>query len=335
MTLLDYTDYNFLVITDLYDNALGGSHNVHVMDQAGSVQTQAMGFSTLAVRRASWTPPFTINLGGFGSGDNAMRVAGVLGQVMTLPFGSIVPGDYNANANTACSASTACFSPPTTPGGTGTLNIGPNNDNTHNSQYKYVIAHEFGHAIQDRASGTVHLDYARDPTLDENGPCGCGFVSDPTDRAHCLQSRQNNGATESESFAHYVAANTWNGSSGACTFVYYKNFREDTGSITKPPFAKSCSAQTKWLENHCVAPSRGVEWDWLNFFRGAGASGAIVPIADVHGIFRQACGGTCTSSVEPSFTDLQNAALAYYGGNSFDARYLAFKTGGTNFGVNH
>ena len=115
MTLLNYTDYTFLVITDLYDNALGGSHNVHVMDQAGSVQTQAMGFSTLTVLRPSWAPPFTINLGGFGSGDNAMRVAGVLGQVLRLPFGSIVPGDYNANANTACSGSTACFSPPTTP----------------------------------------------------------------------------------------------------------------------------------------------------------------------------------------------------------------------------
>ena len=332
MTLLDYTDYSFLVTTDLYDNALGGSHNVHVADSIGSVQTQAMGFSTLTVRRPSWAPPFTINLGGFGSGDNQMRVAGVLGQVLTLPFGSIVPGDYNVNANLRCNgdpmASTACFSQ-------GTVFIGHNMDDTHNSQYKYVVAHEFGHAIQDRASGTVHLDYGRDPALDENGPCGCGFVSDSTDRAHCLQSRQKMGATESESFAHYVAANTWNGSSGACTFVYYKNFREDGGAISKPPFAKSCSAQTKWLENHCVAPSRGVEWDWLNFFRGAGVSGAIVPIADVHGIFRQACGGTCTSSIEPSFTDLQNAALAYYGGNPFDARYLAFKTGGTNFGVNH
>jgi hypothetical protein len=334
MTLLDYTDYTFLVTTDLQDNALGGSHNIHVLDKTGSVQTQAMGFSTLSVHRASWMPRFAINLGGFGSGDNQMRVAGAIGQVMMLPFGSIDPADYEVHANEVCSNSTACYhaATGTTPG---FLSIGANNDGTHNSQYKFVVAHEFGHAIQDHAVGTLISDYSRDADLDDNGPCGCGFVSDPTDRSHCLQSRQRLAASETESFAHYVAANTWNGSSGACTFVYYKNFRNDDATITKPPLAKSCSAQTRWLENHCVLASRGVEWDWLNFFRGAGVSAAPIPVGDVHAIFRQACGGRCDGSQEPSFASLQSAALTYYGGNPFDSRFLAFQSAGTSFGVNH
>ena len=335
MTLLDFTDYTLLVMTDLQDNALGGSHNVHIADATGNVQTQAIGFSTQRVRRASASPPFSFTVGGFGSGDNAMRVAGVLGQAMTLPFGSMPPGAYNVNANQRCNgdaaASTACFSPAAS-----TLFIGPNIDGTHNSQYKFVVAHEFGHAIQQAAIGGLHTDYARDTTLNENGPCGCGFVSDPTDRAHCLQSRQKLGAVEAESFAHYVAANTWNGSSGACTFVYYKNSLEADGTtITKPPFGRSCNAQTRWLENHCAAASRGVEWDWLNFFRGAGAGGAPIPIADVHSIFRQACGGMCSTASEPSYNALQSAALAYYGGNPSDARYVAFQAAGINYGVKH
>jgi len=58
-------------------------------------------------------------------------------------------------------------------------------------------------------------------------------------------------------------------------------------------------------------------------------------MSDVHGIFRQACGGTCSTANEPSFLDLQNAALAFYGGSQFDARYAAFRVAGVNFGVNH
>lgn len=68
---------------------------------------------------------------------------------------------------------------------------------------------------------------------------------------------------------------------------------------------------------------------------GYGAGGAPIPIADVHSIFRQACGGMCSTASEPSYNALQSAALAYYGGSLTDARFVAFRNGGINYGVNH
>lgn len=117
LTLEDYTGYTMIVRTELDDNAIGGSHRVHVRDLSGAIQTHAIGFSTLIVRRPSWYPRFAIRLGGFGSGDDQTRVAGALGQTLYgLPWLAIAPGDYevrNQRCNGDPTASTACYSPNT------------------------------------------------------------------------------------------------------------------------------------------------------------------------------------------------------------------------------
>lgn len=335
ITLDDYADYTMFVNTNISDRdgVLGGAHNVRVLDPTGAAESRWIGFSTLRVRRPSWEPDVVINLGGFGSGDSEMRAAGVIGRVLSNAWArQSEPGDYEIHANQRCldkdNSYTACYSG-------GIVYLGANRDSTHNTQYKHVVTHEFGHAIQDRSFGTLRLSYARDADVNESGACGCGFVPDTTDRAHCLQSRQQLGAVQNEAYGHYIAANTWNNTAApACTFVYYKTFREDSGQLVQPPVAKDCRVQARWMENHCTANNRGVEWDWLNFFRSSGVSGTPIPLSDLKAVYRRACGGTaCSGSNEPTFSQLQSAAQTEFGAGT--AKYNAFRAASTNYGIAH
>lgn len=134
----------------------------------------------------------------------------------------------------------------------------------HNSRFKFVIAHELGHGVHDSA-GAAPLFNLTSTNDDDSGDCGCGFVDNPVDRSHCLQSEEPIGGAAAEGFAHYFAARVWNDDDqNACTFVYYKNFNAN-GMLLRPPVVRSCVQQVKWLENKCGGTSNyGVEWDWMN-----------------------------------------------------------------------
>ncbi len=77
---------------------------------------------------------------------------------------------------------------------------------------------------------------------------------------------------------------------------------------------------------------RGVERDWLNFFRANQTGDSPTSMADQLRIFTQSCNGRDCGSVNPEYGTIENAAFAYYG-SRFDARALAFQKRADDNGV--
>lgn len=343
LPLTDYTSYTLYVGTFLDTGDVQINVGTGSATTPGTPYAFGVGFSTLKVSTPVGSKPIAIHLLLQGSSEIVTNAIATMSKVLYTANGGLVEyqpvlvpsGGYQVEANARClfdsSQSTACASG-------NTLYLGPNTDGTHNTQWKFVAAHEFGHLAANAAGIFFPTSYARDWSSSdplEQGACGCGFVSDPTDRAHCLQSRQLLGDAENEAFAHYFSANVWNtlATGSQCTFVYYKNFRTDDGTINRPPFARSCSTPVKWLENHCVAAARGVEWDWLNFWRAAATDPNSTRMNDLFNILPRACGSGGCGSHAPSFADMVSAANAYYGPN--DPRARTFNNLGNANGVNH
>ncbi|HEX5100181.1 MAG TPA: hypothetical protein VFV94_11805 [Polyangiaceae bacterium] len=121
---------------------------------------------------------------------------------------------------------------------------------TDDSRWKFVIAHEAGHQIEERGIG--HLpdafytfscppnttctgrrgevvgagDSLSDPPLvPEEAPfCSCKYVT-VANSLHCLQSIERVGAAQAEGFGQFFASRAWNRQDdGDCRFGYYKEF---------------------------------------------------------------------------------------------------------------
>jgi hypothetical protein len=162
-------------------------------------------------------------------------------------------------------------------------------------RWKFVVAHEIGHVVQARRTGTwndfLTFNGADDPP---GAPplCSCGHI-DRSNRLHCLQSIENPSGAATEAFAHLFATRVWNDFTQTdATFVYYKDLldthcapgSEACGgdpmnpglSISKPPFRVDALAAPKWRNNHCggVPPfdtgdtiaTMGTERDWMGFY---------------------------------------------------------------------
>ena len=129
------------------------------------------------------------------------------------------------------------------------------------SHWKFVIAHEAGHAVQELAMGefaqtgysyrcppgmtcngvTVNSGYIDPPSLLLPSLCGCQHVQS-TQGLHCLQSIERGGAAQGEGFAQFFAARVWNTQEeDDCTFVYYKDFLD-----------YSCTPGTSIAEGTCA-----------------------------------------------------------------------------------
>jgi hypothetical protein len=118
------------------------------------------------------------------------------------------------------------------------------------SHWKFVVAHEAGHQLQDRATGNgPSPDYlfscppgmtcdqrkgevpglpdllSDPPLIPATAPfCGCDHVTS-ANGLHCLQSIERSTSAQNEGFAQFFASRVWNTQDEAdCTFVYYKEF---------------------------------------------------------------------------------------------------------------
>jgi hypothetical protein len=246
-------------------------------------------------------------------GDERANAAAVVSRILSLGNATVPVPAANYRINIArCgndpTSFTACFEP-----GNNTLWLGQNNDpgKTQNASWKYVVAHEFGHAIQAAFGVAPQVNYGAPTT----SICGCDQVFDPVDRSHCMTSKEFNGGVGNESFGHLIAANTWNTpGSATCKFVYYKE-TIDTGVTLTPPVAIDCNVQAKWLETKCLEADRGVEWDWMNWKRAVG----VAPVAqqtnvtELADIYKRACGGVSCANLNPSAAQLIAAARTKYG----------------------
>lgn len=297
-----------------------GGAEVKVNDRPnGSVIHRTVVFKTGTIGVA----PTSLSVGEVGKPRHATRAAAIASAVLRRQGARIPQNSYTVHANQACPNAPACASG-------ASIFLGPNTDGTHNSQWRYVVGHEFGHAVQYRANaepnGSAKYDAAGGGAI-----CECGHVDDPTDRQHCLQSREFVPAASGEGFGHYFASLVFG--SG---FTYYKSFRDDSETVHAPPFTIPANTPVRWLETRCNEAERGVEWDWLTFQYSVSVAPNPTRLDDLLDIYRRACGGDCSASgttPAPTFFTLRNAAMAKYGPQ--DARALDFEQRGLASGVNH
>jgi hypothetical protein len=194
--------------------------------------------------------------------------------------------------------------------------------------FKVVTQHELGHRVQGALVGEPNNDYTIDAT---QAACRCDHVTS-SNNLHCLQGRAMVSAAQVEGWGQYFAAtNLNNGGDSNCTFAYYKEFRNDNGTVTAPPMAKSCFSQVKWMANHCAASNRGTEWDWMNhYWRVANKDG--YSFTDFKNLYRTACGGGSCTGVQVTWFATAAAAVATFGQNTPKA--TAWSSQSNNFGGN-
>lgn len=97
------------------------------------------------------------------------------------------------------------------------------------SFWKYVVAHEIGHLIQARGTGSYAYTYDPAATGTFRAPpkCACDHVQ-TSNTLHCLQSVEEPGAAQVEGYAQFFASRIFNRASDPdCTFKYYKEFLND------------------------------------------------------------------------------------------------------------
>jgi hypothetical protein len=282
--------------------------------------------------------------------------------MLRQPDMGMVPGTYKAIANDGCPSlnlkTDSCFSP-----GDSILFIGPGNGNAPvDSAWKYVIAHESGHFVQQKAMGSLDPTYSfcpannpncdlRSPTQSLNDPpdapalCKCDHVT-VAYQLHCLQSIERSQDAQIEGWAQFYASKTWNNpDESSCTFQYYKEFLDvscppgatctnKTGGISIfPPLARTCKDVVKWRNRHCAVPDFGTEFDWMGFLWNANTSSdQKATMSDLFAAYRQACGNAaCGRGNAVDWAKFSAGASATLGGTSAKFRHLT--TTAASYGV--
>jgi hypothetical protein len=201
------------------------------------------------------------------------------------------------------------------------------------SNFKTILEHELGHAVQRMLMGQPTVgDVGQEYRIDTTAPsCRCDNVV-TSNKLHCLQSRHEVWAAQNEGWGSFFAATNLNTNvDNNCTFAYYKEFRNDDGTVTSPPMAKSCFNQTRWMETHCNSSTRGTEWDWMNFYWRLNNKDGY-SFADFTSVYTMACAGSCDGK-PVTWPPLNFSAGSVFGVGS--AKAVAWTNQGTNFGVAH
>jgi hypothetical protein len=135
-----------------------------------------------------------------------------------------------------------------------------------NSERKFIIAHELGHAVEQNSAG---IGAAVDLSDIGNPPAAC----QSTTADHTLTSREWITTAKIEGFANFYAAASFNlPNSGADCWMRVGPTRVDcAGTMTHA---------ARWMETQCVNGTfgaRGVELDWLRAFWDVRVFGATRP----------------------------------------------------------
>ena len=224
----------------------------------------------------------------------------------------------------------------------------PNDDarpDEHNANFKFVIAHEFGHYVE-RFGAQIPWPRRQDVYSYKDHPsipalCSCnGFI--PGDMGlHCLQSQEVYAAGSKEGFAHFYATLMWNDPSASSPrFQYYKAFREPSNTVT-PAGSKVVNVRQnpplKWSDTHCAstAAGRSTEYDFLGFYWSinTAAPSARTSLSDLQAIMTALADSPLDPAHEGSWNAYQNAAATVFGTNS--AKFQKFFADGSTFGVDH
>jgi len=280
--------------------------------------------------------------------SDAVQGAAVAGQILLqhglgLFFGlggmGIVPNSYLIVANQGCGpditpATDSCYDPSLQLVHLGTTVIG----STAEPHWKFIIAHETGHYVQDRAMGAHSYNYDDSAT---QALCKCDHYSTTWgNREHCLQSREIIGGSQLEGFAQAFATRTFNrNEQNDATFVYYKPFLYSNNSVGYPPLRSFPVGYSKWMNTYCPSTGRGTELDWMQFYYQVSMeySANYTSLPKLFDIYKRTCTGSTSNKCNGqsvSWSALQSNALAYYGGSTSNASYARFRDTGANAGVN-
>jgi hypothetical protein len=220
-------------------------------------------------------------------------------------------------ATDACAGSTVKTGPYTNP-----------DSSAGDLRWKFILAHEIGHVMQKKAMGTLWNPYCFTPggnvTTNCNPPntadlanapasCRCDHVSG-SNGLHCLQSFEYTPVAQLEGYAQFFSARVWNAADSTCLFRYYKQFRNDNGTISQPPFNTSCSAYVNWRDNHCFDDQGATEYDWMQFLWNLHAVGSYkYSMHEIYEVYRGACSDDDCAGEAPEWPALEASAAAYFG----------------------
>lgn len=229
------------------------------------------------------------------------------------------------------------------------LNTGPfqNPDGSAGDlRWKFILGHEIGHTYQAAANaqpGAQYCwtpnnnatsncdDYAADPPGLDAELCRCDHVTG-SNKLHCMQSMETQGSAQSEGFAQFFAARTWNDENGNdCDFNYYKQFNAFLffgTAVVQPPVHLDCRTEVRWRDTFCFHSQVSTEYDWLNFLWNVNTVGNNASsMDDLFAIWKIAL----QSSSNPSWAIMKSAAGAHFGTSS--PKYSRFVAAADDFGV--
>jgi hypothetical protein len=165
---------------------------------------------------------------------------------------------------------------------------------------------------------------------DAPASCSCDHVSG-SNALHCLQSFERTSSAIVEGYAQFFAARVWNNADSTCVFRYYKQFRNDNGTVTQPPVNTSCAVYSNWRDNHCYDDWISTELDWLQFLWNLHAVGSWkYSMGRIFDVFGDACNGSC-SNQNVTWDLLEAGAASFLGAGSNEHQKLV--TAGDNAGV--
>jgi hypothetical protein len=280
--------------------------------------------------------------------DDIQRVkinasSATLGQVMAVATQFLLEADIGIGPSTVLNIvadSTSTLGTHTDPTSPYKVHLGRLPDGSKDAWWKYVIAHEMGHAIQGTLFGSLNINYDEDPDIDY---CNCGHIENVLDARHCLQGREQGAAAQQEGWAQFIALDAMNNDTQSDgTFLYYKDFLfpptgyEQVGE-QPPPVKIDGRKKYKWMNTitHCAKAGAylGTELDWMGFYYAVHSTTANkYSISQFKSTYLQACtGGTC-SNKKPTWTNLKDAAIALYGSGTPKVNH--WNNRGIEYGVN-
>lgn len=250
----------------LIDN--GVPHYV-VLDSFGRVNNNNIDVYTQNNTRASYGRWFTVYGGGkvddafvdTGEDQKAWTVYRAITRAMYRHNGGASNVDYVARVATPPGGGNGQFS-------NGTIFVNPGNTNQWWKR-KYLITHEYGHAVPVLAHDT---SFASDCGIDDGDP---DVTADPnclSNVNHKMWSVEWSSCAASEGWAHFVAADAWNGhgTNANCTFNYWRDRDVDGNNDVVNCEGSSSLYPNKFMRSQCLsnAPYNGlgVEVDWLRTF---------------------------------------------------------------------
>ena len=285
--------------------------------------------------------------------DDAVQAAAVAGAILDQHVAGVLSlsdWSYVIRANLGCTdfdpPTDSCYMSPAREPPKGSVHLGTTLiDGVPEAHWKYVIAHEIGHYVQDIAMGSYFVDY-NDVASEEL--CTCKhYDTSWGNQIHCIQSREEIGGAQLEGFAQAFASRTFNNANEANgTFVYYKPFLEPLDEFwlwSAPPVVfdvyNSSANRARWMETYCSSEGKGVELDWATFYYliTSQATASPTSMQNLFSIYRRACTGNpnvnCNFGQHVAWEGLRTAAETQYG--AFNPSYIRFRDTGINAGVSH